>query len=148
MTGNVINHKHETALITGASRGIGAAIATQLAKSGFKKIALQCTENGKAKAEELAALLKGNHGVETIVLTADFSSDDGGIIEKVHSAFGSLDLLINNAGILGKTSFTEATLEEIEHVFRINYAVPQVLCGKAFKLWKAKVTEKLLILAP
>lgn len=94
----------KTAVVTGASRGIGAAIARTLAADGAR-VAL--VARSKDKLDALAAELPN----DPIVVEADMASDDGwnGAAEAVLGALGHVDILVNNAGVsfqepLGKNS--------------------------------------------
>lgn len=87
-----------SALVTGASRGIGRAIAVALAKNGAD-VAINYSGN-EAAAKETEGLC-AEYGVKTLVIKADVSDAESckAMIEQVKEAFGKLDILVNNAGI-------------------------------------------------
>src|SRR5579875_3800479 len=86
------------ALVTGGTRGIGAGIATALAKAGFA-IAV----SGRRPEEEVAAFLHSlrEHGVEAMYVAGDVSDASARetLLASVEERFGALDILVNNAGI-------------------------------------------------
>jgi 3-oxoacyl-[acyl-carrier protein] reductase len=90
--------KGKTALVTGASRGIGKAIALELAKQGAN-VAVNFAGNAQ-KAEEVVSEIKA-FGVEAIAIKADVANSDevAAMVKATIETFGSLDILINNAGI-------------------------------------------------
>ena len=99
------------ALITGASAGIGAEFARQLAASGHH-VAL--TARRRERLDELAAELKKDHGVECLVIPADLADPDAPnmIVETIeHSGFW-VDVLINNAGFAVGGFYTAASWED------------------------------------
>ncbi|MDT0692161.1 beta-ketoacyl-ACP reductase [Staphylococcus chromogenes] len=88
----------KVALVTGASRGIGRSIALQLAEEGFN-VAVNYAGN-KEKAEEVVTQIK-EKGVEAFAIQANVSNPDEvkAMIKEVVNQFGSVDVLVNNAGI-------------------------------------------------
>lgn len=88
----------KTALITGSSRGIGRAIAIELAKKGFDCI-INCKENIE-KAEEVVNEIR-TLGVKAIYIKADISKYDevSSMFDEIKRQFGRIDVLVNNAGI-------------------------------------------------
>ena len=88
----------KTVLITGASRGIGAACARAFAREGYK-VALNCVKN-TAMAEVLAAELRAQ-GTDAEVFTADVADPAAarGMIAAVYERFGCIDALVNNASV-------------------------------------------------
>ena len=86
------------AVVTGGSRGIGRAVAIQLAKSGNDVAVIY--RGNKEKAEEVVDIIK-SFGVDAISIQADVSSssDCKEAISKVKEAFGKVNILVNNAGI-------------------------------------------------
>lgn len=89
----------KTALVTGGSRGIGAAIARRLAADGAD-VALSYVASAD-KAEALAGELAKTHGVRATAFQAD-QADVGqvaGLVKKTAEQFGKLDILVNNAGV-------------------------------------------------
>lgn len=92
----------KVALVTGASRGIGRAVAIALAKNGAK-IAVNYAGN-QAAAEEVKQIIEQNGG-EAILVQADVSNAESvdAMVAQVMDAFGRIDILVNNAGITRDT---------------------------------------------
>jgi len=107
------------ALVTGGSRGIGAAIARQLAADGAD-VALTY-EKSADRAEALAAELRAL-GRKAVAIQADAGSTDGPAkaVEGAVAGLGGLDILVNNAGIAGGTLFADQSLEEIDALLNVN----------------------------
>lgn len=110
--------KGQRALITGAGRGIGKALALALAREGVHIALLaRTTSDIEDVAKEVRKL-----GVEAITVTADVSClDDINIAAKtILYQFKSIDILINNAGIAKFGSFLALDPEEWEHIIKVN----------------------------
>lgn len=110
----------KTAVVTGASRGIGAACAVALAKSGYNVI-LGYKVN-KERAEQLAEVLVSGYGIAAIAVQADVSDSAQAdmLIETAYRNFGRVDVLVNNAGIAQFKLFTEITDEEWSNMIGTN----------------------------
>jgi len=110
----------KTAVVTGASRGIGAACAVALAKSGYNVI-LGYKVN-KERAENLADVLISGYGVAAIAQKADVSvsSEAQALIDTAYRNFGAVDVLVNNAGIAGYKLFTDITDEDWDEMIGTN----------------------------
>ncbi len=104
-----------TALVTGATAGIGAAFARQLAARGHD---LVLVARGAARLESAAQQLR-SYGVQVAVLPADLAGDDGCAAVEARCAQG-VDVLVNNAGLGTKGDFHEVDLEHEEHMLRVN----------------------------
>jgi short-subunit dehydrogenase len=105
-----------TALVTGATAGIGAAFARQLAARG-DDLVLVARDRGRLDA--LAADLRTQHGTQAEVLDVDLATDEG--CARVEWRCGEgLDLLVNNAGLGTKGAFHEVPREDEEHQLRLN----------------------------
>src|SRR5438132_9112886 len=124
------------ALITGGSRGIGAAIAKRLAADGAD-VAITYTKGADAAAsvaKEIERL-----GRKAIAIQAD-AADAGAVeaaVEKVVGTFGRLDVLVNNAGTAIPKRFEETTLEELDRVIDINVRGTLVATQAALKHMKS-----------
>jgi 3-oxoacyl-[acyl-carrier protein] reductase len=109
----------KVALVTGGSRGIGAAIAKRLAADGGT-VAITYTKGGDAAASVIKEIERS--GGKAISIQAD-AADAGAVraaVEKTVATFGRLDILVNNAGTAIPKPFEEATLEEMNQVIDIN----------------------------
>jgi 3-oxoacyl-[acyl-carrier protein] reductase len=109
----------KVALVTGGSRGIGAAIAKRLAADGGS-VAITYTKGGDAAASVIKEIERA--GGKAISIQAD-AADAGAVraaVEKTVATFGRLDILVNNAGTAIPKPFEEATLEEMNQVIDIN----------------------------
>jgi 3-oxoacyl-[acyl-carrier protein] reductase len=111
--------KEKVALVTGGSRGIGAAIAKRLAADGAS-VAITYTKGADAAAAVVKAIQ--NAGGKAMAVQADAGDADAvkNAVDKTASAFGRLDILVNNAGTGFPKPFVEATLEELNRVIDIN----------------------------
>lgn len=105
----------QTVLITGASRGIGAAAARLFAAQGYR-VAI-CCHTQMEKAEKLAASLP-----DAAAFTADVAkeADVVRMVDAVHSRFGEIHVLVNNAGIAMQKLFTDTTTEDWNRIFDVN----------------------------
>src|SRR5580704_15111818 len=107
------------ALITGGSRGIGAAIAKRLAADGAN-VAITYTKGADAAASVVKEIESA--GGKAIAIQAD-ATDANAVktaVEKTVATYGRLDVLVNNAGTAVPKPFEEATLEELDRVIDIN----------------------------
>lgn len=110
----------KTALITGSSRGIGAAIALRLAKDGFN-IALNDLNVGMFENNSIADDIRAL-GVEAEIFCADVSkySDCEEMVKAVKERFGTIDALINNAGITRDGLMARMSEEQYDMVIAVN----------------------------
>jgi 3-oxoacyl-[acyl-carrier protein] reductase/tetrahydroxynaphthalene reductase len=109
------------ALVTGGSRGIGAAIVRRLAAEGASVVINYRSNAGAAQA--LAAELDGD-GRRVSAVQADVSDPAaiGTLVERTVEALGGLDILVSNAGVEHFGSLESITIKDYEHVFTINVA--------------------------
>ncbi len=126
--------QNPTAIVTGASKGIGKAIARKLASLGYN---LAMVARNEQQLEEFKNELHPFSG-EYLALSADLSEEDvfEAIIKKTHAVFGRIDLLVNNAGLAHSASIVETGFETWDKIFRINARAPFFLCREAIPYLK------------
>ncbi len=109
----------KTAVVTGSSRGIGRAIALQLARDGMN-VVVNYREDKKGAEETVNEIKK--LGKDAIAIAADISKPEEvkAMIKATASKFGGIDVLVNNAGINRKFSIDELSLEEWKEMIDIN----------------------------
>jgi 3-oxoacyl-[acyl-carrier protein] reductase len=109
----------KSALVTGGSRGIGAAIARRLAAEGAS-VAITYTQGAEAAAQLVREIeAKGGRAIAIQADAADALAVTEAV-EKTAGEFGGLDILVNNAGIATPKLFEDATLEEMDRQISIN----------------------------
>lgn len=128
---NFMNWKDpKKALITGASSGIGAEYARQLAAQGFQPI---LTARRKNKLEEVSVEIQEKYSIEPEIIVADLSilSDIEKIRKRVESLDDQLDILINNAGFDLWKSFSKTPLQRHIDMLNVHNNTPVQLCYTA-----------------
>src|SRR5882762_2896269 len=126
----------KSALVTGGSRGIGAAIAKRLAADGAN-VAITYTKGADAAASVIEEIERA--GGKAIAIQAD-AADAGAVeaaVEKTVATFGQLDVLVNNAGTAIPKTFEETTLEELDRLIDINVRGTFVATQAALKQMKS-----------
>jgi 3-oxoacyl-[acyl-carrier protein] reductase len=126
----------KVALVTGGSRGIGAAIAKRLAADGAS-VALTYSKGADAAASVVKEIERG--GGKAIAIQADAANADAvrNAVERTVTTLGRLDVLVNNAGTAIPKPFEEATLEEMDRVIDINIRGVLVATQAALKHMKS-----------
>jgi 3-oxoacyl-[acyl-carrier protein] reductase len=110
---------NKVALVTGASKGIGAEIAKSLAAEGASVVVNY--SSSKAGAEKVVADIKAKGG-KAVAVHGDFSKqeDIGKVFAEVKKTFGRLDTLVNNAGVYAFSPLEEVTEEHFHKLFNLN----------------------------
>lgn len=117
------------ALVTGASRGIGAAIAVSLARAGAA-VAINYVENAR-KAEELASrLIAQGHRAMTVRCDVSKAEDVARMTARVAAELGPTDILVNNAGIALRRTIDDLSEDDFDRTIAINLK-SAFLCMKA-----------------
>lgn len=125
----------KVAMVTGSSRGIGAAIAKRLAADGAK-VGITYSKGADAAASVVKEIERA--GGKAIAIQAD-ATDAAAVkaaVEKTVATFGQLDILVNNAGTAIPKPFVEATLEELDRVIDINFRGVMIATQAALKHMK------------
>lgn len=125
-----ISLRNQVAIVTGASSGIGSGIAKSLAAAGATVIVNHSSEHSADEANEVLKEITAAGG-NGIAYQCDVSSEEQvvGMFRDVISQFGTVDILINNAGVQKDAKFTEMTLEQWNTVISINLT-GQFLCAR------------------
>ncbi len=107
-------------LITGSSRGIGAATAREFAKNGFNVI-INYVSNQDA-ANNLKAELETNYHIKALVIKCDVSQEEEvkDMIKSIKKELGDIDVLINNAGIAIDSTLEDKTVEDFKRILEVN----------------------------
>jgi 3-oxoacyl-[acyl-carrier protein] reductase len=132
-----------TALVTGASRGIGKAIALLLGQAGAD--VLVAAASRKADAGAVARAIE-QMGARAAVAVGDLT-DPGtpaAYVEACRAAFGQLDILVNNAGIWEGDPIERMTPEGISRTLRINLEAAMLLCREAVPLLRASKAGRII----
>ena len=127
----------QVALVTGASRGIGAAIALQLAHAGFRVFGTATSEEGAAR---ISHNLSAHAGCQGLVLQVNDAEQVQAVVDAVVSQTGSLHVLVNNAGITRdmlamrlKDDDWDAVIDtNLKAVFRLSRAVVRPMMKQRF----------------
>jgi len=127
---NLFNLKGKTAIVTGAARGLGQAIAIGLAEAGADLVLV----TNQSPAEETQASIE-KLGRKAIIVKADVSDQAQlpGIIEQAKQTFGRVDILVNNAGIIRRTPAVEYSFADWQAVLSTNLDSVFTLCQLAGK---------------
>lgn len=125
---------NKVALITGASRGIGKAIAMRLAKNGFDiAIVGRNAERLKSVQGEIEKIGASCTSIEIDIAMPSAAQD---IINAVVSKFSRIDVLVNNAGLAYSMSIADTSMEVWDSIFSINARAPYFLCKESIPVLK------------
>lgn len=133
-----MNFKNKTVIITGASSGIGKALAEELAKRGAN---LVLGARQYVTLCEITAELEKQYGIKALAVQADVSKEEdcAQMIKQTLLTFGQIDVLINNAGLSMRALFNDVDLSVLKNLMDVNfwgtvyctkYALPEILKSK------------------
>lgn len=135
----------QVVLVTGASRGIGRAIALRFAQEGARLIV---TARDASQLEELAAEIEAQNG-RCLVAPADLHQpgDIDRLVAEGLKAFGRIDVLVNNAGVGSWAPVTELTLAQYEEMFAVNVRAVFLLTRAVLPQMIARATGHIVNIA-
>ncbi|RLU14870.1 hypothetical protein DMN91_012757 [Ooceraea biroi] len=118
----------KVALVTGASVGIGAAIARELAKNGMKVIAVA---RRLEKLQELVANIKGEYKADIYPMQCDVQKEEDilKVFEWAHKKLGGVDVLFNNAGVVYPEPIIEGKTANYHHIMNVN-VIAATICSR------------------
>jgi NAD(P)-dependent dehydrogenase (short-subunit alcohol dehydrogenase family) len=127
--------KGKVALVTGGSRGIGAAIAKRLARDGGDVAITYVSSPDKANAVVADIKAAGRRGVAIQADSADANAV-AAAVDKTVAELGRLDILVNNAGIFTPGAFEEVSVADLDRIWSVNVRAPIVAMQAAVKHMK------------
>jgi glucose 1-dehydrogenase len=121
--------KGQKALVTGASSGIGKQVAIALGHAGADVVVNYAS--GREKAEETVREIKRRCGIEALAIQADVSNEEQvqAMFRTMFKEFGTIDVLVNNAGLQQDAPFDQLTLSQWNKVIEVNLT-GQFLCAR------------------
>ncbi|KAK4191524.1 putative 3-oxoacyl-reductase [Podospora australis] len=126
------------AIVTGSSRGIGAAIAENLASKGADLVINYTSQSSAELAQTVANELSSTHKIRAVPIQADIGTPDGpaGLVSAVKSTFSKgdkfqIDIIVNNAGIAENALIPDVTVAQFENTYRVNVLGPLLLVQAA-----------------
>mgnify|MGYP001217441803 FL=1 len=134
----------KTAVVTGAGSGMGKAIATLYAQEGAKVVAADINQAG---VDAVVAEIKANGGEATgVVVNVSKKDDVERMIQTAREAYGSLDVLVNNAGVMDNfTPVGDVTDELWERLIGINLTGPFLACRAAINIMKDQASGGVIV---
>jgi 3-oxoacyl-[acyl-carrier protein] reductase len=136
----------QTAIVTGAARGIGLAIVERLGAEGAKVLLVD--QDREALAAACARLGAAGLTVEPYAGDVCKPKDVGGAIDAAMGHWGRLDILVNNAGVAGRAApIEEQTVEEMDRVYAINLRGVFLFCAKAIPQMRAQQYGRIVNIA-
>lgn len=110
----------KTALVTGASRGIGSAVAVALAQMGYAVVINY--RKSKDRAENLAKVITNSYKVPALAVQCDVSDSEqvSKMFSTIKNQLGGVDVLVNNAGVSSQKMLTDITVEEWKKTMSVN----------------------------
>lgn len=126
------NLKGKVALITGASRGIGRAVAERLAQSGAS-VVINYSSNSEEAQKAVAAIKAAGGNAFAIQADVGRVSEITRLFDETIKPFGKLDILVNNAGIMFVKSLAATTEADFDRIFNINVKGTYFACQQAAK---------------
>jgi 3-oxoacyl-[acyl-carrier protein] reductase len=124
----------KVALVTGASRGIGRAIALALGREGAAVVLAARSAAALAEAAELVRRAGGR--AEPVVTELASEQSIRNLVRATEEKFGKLDIVVNNAGITHSARLEETRTEDLDRCWTINARAPFILCREALPLLK------------
>jgi 3-oxoacyl-[acyl-carrier protein] reductase len=143
-----LNLKDKTAIVTGGSRGLGRAICLGLAAEGAR-VAVHYYRDRRqeidlvAEANELAAEIRRLYHVEALPVPGDVShlADIQEMFDRAETAFGPIDILVNNAAIWPTAYVKDMTQEHWDTTLAVNLTGPFLTCREAVRRWMAAARQ-------
>ena len=122
------SYENKSVIITGSSRGIGAATAEYFAKKNFNVVINYLT--GEQEANTLKEKLINEYGIKAITIKADVSKEEDclKILEETKANFNTIDVLVNNAGIAIDTTLEDKTVENFRKILDVNLIGVFLMC--------------------
>lgn len=136
------NFTDKTVVITGACRGIGAGIAARFAREGAS---LVLSSNDK-RIFDTAEAIRLKHNINVLALQVDVTNEEqvAEMYRKAEYTFGSVDISIQNAGIITIQHFDKMTKEEFERVLAVNTTGVWLCCREAAKYMRKQGSGRLI----
>ena len=135
--------KNKRALITGAAKGLGGAIAQRLSGAGMD-IAVHCHESSE-QAQQISEQIE-NLQAKSLIVQADLRSSEQikTMLEKVNSDLGTIDVLVNNAALFLPTSLEDFEESVWQEIFAINVFAPALLSMRVGRQMKSRGAGKII----
>ena len=118
-----------TAIVTGATRGIGRAVVTRLAQAGVNVVLVARSENDLAQVRERLE----DAGAQAAAFPCDLADAEaaGELVPRTVAHFGRLDILVNNAGLVYNAPIVDTPTDVFDGIMAVNARAPFILCREA-----------------